>query len=164
LTGAGLVRGVSDFLLSGEVVGPSGRVVGWVVGLSDGGVCLALFAVGLSGDVAGLSDRAFGSAVGLSGCVVGLADRAVGPSCGVVDLSGRVVGLSGDVAGLSGRAFGSVVGLSGCVVGLAGRAVALSGCSFVFSFFSCPAAGELVSPARKANASPAASQRDFDFK
>ena len=149
LTGGGLVPGVSDFLLSGEVVGPSGRVAGCVVCLSDGGVCLARFAVGLSGDVVDLSGRAFGSVIGLSGCVVGLA--------------GRAVGLSGDVVGLSG-AFRSVVGLSGCVVGLAGRAVGLSGCSFVFPLFSCSAAGELVGPARKANASAAASQCDFDFK
>ena len=150
LTGGGLVPRVFGFDLSGEVVGPSARVVGCVVCLSDGGVCLARFAVGLSGGVVDLSGRAFGSVVGLSGCVVGLA--------------GRAVGLSGDVVGLSGRAFGSVVGLSGCVVGLAGRAGGLSSCSFVFPFFSCSAAGELVSPARKANAIAAASQCDFDFK
>ena len=150
LTGSGLGPRGFGFVLSGEVVGPSARVVGCVVCLSDGGVCLARFAVGLSGDVVGLSGRAFSSVVGLSDCVVGLAERAVG--------------LSGEVAGLSGRAFGSVVGLSGCIVGQAGRAVGLSSCSFDFSFFSCSAAGELVSPARKANASPAASQRDFDFK
>jgi len=150
LTGDGLVPGVSDFLLSGEVVGPSGRVAGCVVCLSDGGVCLARFAVGLSGDVVDLSGRAFGSVIGLSGCVVGLA--------------GGAVGLSGDVVGLSGRAFGSVVSFSGCVVGLAGRAVGLSGCSFVFPLFSCSAAGELVGPVRKANASAAASQCDFGVK
>jgi len=150
LTGAGLVPRVFDFLLSGEVVGPSARVVGCVVCLSDGGVCLARFAVGLSGDVVGLSGRAFGSVVSLSGCVVGL--------------SGRAVGLSDDGVGLSVRAFGSVVGLSGCVVGLAGRAAGLSSCSFVFPLFSCSAAGERVGPARKVNASAAASQRDLDSK
>ena len=148
LTGGGLVPRVSDFLPSGEVVGPSGRVAGCVVCLSDGGVCLARFAVGLSGGVVDLSGRAFGSVVGLSGCVVGL--------------SGRADGLSGDVVGLSGRAFGSVVGFSGCGVGLAGRAAGLS--NPLFSLFSCSAAGELVSPATKANASAAASQCNFDFK
>jgi len=84
----------------------------------------------------------------LSGGVVGLVGRAVGLPGGVVDLSGRVV----DLAGV----------LLGGVVGLAGRAGALSGCSFVF--FSCSAARESVGPARKANASTAASQRDFDFE
>jgi len=150
LTGDGLVPRVFGFDLSGEIVGPSARVVGCVVCLSGGVVCLVRFAVGLSGGVVGLSGRAVGSVVGLSGFVVGLAER--------------VVGLSGDVVGLSGRAFGSVVGLSGCVVGLAGRAVGLSSCSLALPFFSCSAAGELVSPARKANASAAASECDFDFK
>ena len=150
LTGSGLGPRGFGFVLSGEAIGPSGRVVGCLGCLSEGVVGLAERGVGLSGDGVGLSSRAFGSVAGLSDCVVGLAERAVG--------------LSGDVVGLSGRAFGSVVGLSGCVAGLAGRAVGLSGCSLALPFFSCSAAGELVSPARKANASAAASQCDFDFK
>jgi len=73
--------------------------------------------------------------------------RAVGLPGGVVDLSGRVVDLAG--------------GLLGGVVGLACRAGALSGS---FGFVSCSAAGAWIGPARKANASPAASQRDVGFK
>ena len=157
MTGGGLVPRVFGFDLSGEVVGPSARVVGCVVCLSDGVVGRPGRSAGLSGGVVGLSDRAVG-------CVAGLSGGAVGLSGAVVGLSSRVVGLSCDVAGLSGRVGGLPGGLLGGVVGLAGRAVALSGCSFDFSFFSCSAVGELVSPARKANASPAASQRDFDFK
>jgi len=118
MTGGGLVPRVFGFALSVEVVGPSGRIVGCVVGFSGGGV----------------------------------------------SFSGGVVGLSGDVVGLWGRAVGCVAGLSGSVVGLSGRAVGLSSCSFVFPFFSCSAAGELIGPARKANASAVASQCDFDFK
>jgi hypothetical protein len=84
-------------------------------------------------------------------------------SDGVVGLAGRAAGLSGDVVGLSGRVVDLAGGLLEDVFGFAGRAGALSGgCSF--GFFSCSAAGESVGPASKANASPANSQRDFDFK
>jgi len=160
LTGSGIVPRGFGFVLSGEAIGPSGRVVGCVVCLSDGVVGRPGHSAGLSGGVVGPSDRAVGCVAGLSSGVVGLSGGVVGLSGGVVGLSSRVVGLSG----LSGRVVGLPGGWLGGVVGLAGRVVALSGCSFDFSFFSCSAVGELVSPARKANASPAASQRDFDFK